>query len=385
MFGWIMPAPLAMPVALHLAHHRPAARVLNALATVSVVMIASAARAQWSACRSSIAAGRPGLNPVERQRLHDDAGGKRQHLFGRQVELLRQSRCRSPCVRARPSSPVPAFALPVLITIARMPRSAARCSRQTCTGAAQKRFCVNTPATPAPFVEREHGQVLAVRPCGCRLRRRRCARRAMGCSAAGSGGERLTGMETGFPEGKRGANQRNAKSTARRNAESGCGDGSAHKSLKPASSVRNPAARPPAQATLPIIRSMPRPSQLLHPQREPAPLKPAATVMLLRDGLQGVEVLMTRRSTEASFAPGAYVFPGGAIDPQDAAAHAQTAAPPRPVRAAAAPRRSLRSAKASRSSASCSRAGRTAASQMRPTSPQWTAPARSSSNAGRAA
>ena len=28
---------------------------------------------------------------------------------------------------------------------------------------------------------------------------------------------------------------------------------------------------------------MPRPSQLIHPQREPAPVRPAATVLLLRD------------------------------------------------------------------------------------------------------
>ena len=71
---------------------------------------------------------------------------------------------------------------------------------------------------------------------------------------------------------------------------------------------------------------MPRPSQLLHPQREPAPTRPAATVLLLRDAPAGVEVLMTRRSLTASFAPGAYVFPGGGIDAADAAdaaAHAQ--------------------------------------------------------------
>ena len=57
---------------------------------------------------------------------------------------------------------------------------------------------------------------------------------------------------------------------------------------------------------------MPRLSQLLYPQREPAPTRPAATVLLLRDAPAGLEVLMTRRSTTASFAPGAYVFPGGA-------------------------------------------------------------------------
>lgn len=59
---------------------------------------------------------------------------------------------------------------------------------------------------------------------------------------------------------------------------------------------------------------MVRPTQLLHPQREPAPTRPAATILLLRDTPQGLEVLMTRRSARASFAPGAYVFPGGVID-----------------------------------------------------------------------
>lgn len=66
---------------------------------------------------------------------------------------------------------------------------------------------------------------------------------------------------------------------------------------------------------------MVRASQLLHPQREPAVPRPAATVLLLRDGPEGVEVLMTRRSATASFAPGAYVFPGGGIDAADAQAH----------------------------------------------------------------
>ena len=49
-------------------------------------------------------------------------------------------------------------------------------------------------------------------------------------------------------------------------------------------------------------------------------MRAAATVLLLRDSEAGIEVLMTRRSATASFAPGAYVFPGGQIDPADAAA-----------------------------------------------------------------
>jgi glyoxylase-like metal-dependent hydrolase (beta-lactamase superfamily II)/8-oxo-dGTP pyrophosphatase MutT (NUDIX family) len=68
---------------------------------------------------------------------------------------------------------------------------------------------------------------------------------------------------------------------------------------------------------------MVRPTQLLHAQREPAPVRPAATVLLLRDTPHGIEVLMTRRAMTASFAPGAYVFPGGGVDALDAAAHAQ--------------------------------------------------------------
>ena len=69
---------------------------------------------------------------------------------------------------------------------------------------------------------------------------------------------------------------------------------------------------------------MVRPSQLLHPHREPAVPRPAATVLLLRDSAQGLEVLMTRRAMTASFAPGAYVFAGGGIDAADAQAHAQS-------------------------------------------------------------
>ncbi len=62
---------------------------------------------------------------------------------------------------------------------------------------------------------------------------------------------------------------------------------------------------------------MVRPFQNLYEPRSAAALRPAATVLLLRDTAHGVEVLMTRRSMTASFAPGAYVFPGGGIDDLD--------------------------------------------------------------------
>jgi len=46
----------------------------------------------------------------------------------------------------------------------------------------------------------------------------------------------------------------------------------------------------------------------------------AASTLVLRDGAQGFEVLMVKRSANASFMPGSYVFPGGAVDAADAAA-----------------------------------------------------------------
>ncbi|MBE7417183.1 MAG: NUDIX hydrolase [Ideonella sp.] len=45
----------------------------------------------------------------------------------------------------------------------------------------------------------------------------------------------------------------------------------------------------------------------------------AATTLVLRDSARGPEVLMVKRSLQASFMPGAYVFPGGAVDAQDGA------------------------------------------------------------------
>jgi 8-oxo-dGTP pyrophosphatase MutT (NUDIX family) len=52
----------------------------------------------------------------------------------------------------------------------------------------------------------------------------------------------------------------------------------------------------------------------------PATPRDAATVMLLRPAAGGVEVLMLRRVAAMKFAPGAYVFPGGSVDPADYAA-----------------------------------------------------------------
>ena len=46
-------------------------------------------------------------------------------------------------------------------------------------------------------------------------------------------------------------------------------------------------------------------------------IRPAATVMLLRDTSEGLEVFMLRRHNAMAFAGGMYVFPGGRVDDAD--------------------------------------------------------------------
>lgn len=46
-------------------------------------------------------------------------------------------------------------------------------------------------------------------------------------------------------------------------------------------------------------------------------VRDAATVLLVRDGARGLEVAMLRRRPDSGFVPGAYVFPGGALDDED--------------------------------------------------------------------
>ncbi|AXQ94221.1 NUDIX domain-containing protein [Cereibacter azotoformans] len=47
-------------------------------------------------------------------------------------------------------------------------------------------------------------------------------------------------------------------------------------------------------------------------------IRPAATVILLRDGASGPQVLMGMRGAAAAFMPSKFVFPGGAVDAVDA-------------------------------------------------------------------
>src|SRR5258706_2412036 len=48
-----------------------------------------------------------------------------------------------------------------------------------------------------------------------------------------------------------------------------------------------------------------------------AAIRPASTLILLRDAAPGLEVFMLRRAERASFLGGAHVFPGGALDAGD--------------------------------------------------------------------
>ncbi|MDQ2677497.1 MAG: hypothetical protein M3Y51_02040 [Actinomycetota bacterium] len=54
-----------------------------------------------------------------------------------------------------------------------------------------------------------------------------------------------------------------------------------------------------------------------HPDPESVPVRDAATVMLLRESTEGLEVCMLRRNLNSDFVGGAYVFPGGGVDPGD--------------------------------------------------------------------
>ena len=152
MSGWIMPAPLAMPVTVTSA---PSMRMRRdaPFGTVSVVMIARAAACQRSSRAARRADGSPStifptgngsmMTPVENTSTCSGAQPTSAAAF---AHVARAS--------ASPELPVPALALPALTTSARKSsrrcRSAARCSRHTTTGAAQKRFCVKTPPAAVP-------------------------------------------------------------------------------------------------------------------------------------------------------------------------------------------------------------------------------------------
>lgn len=61
---------------------------------------------------------------------------------------------------------------------------------------------------------------------------------------------------------------------------------------------------------------------------EVAQARNAATVVLLRDGADGIEAYLLRRLGSMAFAGGMYVFPGGSVDPRDGDADIAWQGPP---------------------------------------------------------
>jgi 8-oxo-dGTP pyrophosphatase MutT (NUDIX family) len=72
----------------------------------------------------------------------------------------------------------------------------------------------------------------------------------------------------------------------------------------------------------------------LRGELSPATPRDAATVALVRDGDEGVEVYLLRRVAAMAFAPGMHVFPGGAVDARDADQSLPWSGPPPPLWAA---------------------------------------------------
>lgn len=56
---------------------------------------------------------------------------------------------------------------------------------------------------------------------------------------------------------------------------------------------------------------------VMDPPTQPAAPRPAATIVLMRDGDEGPETLLMRRQRSSGFVPGAWVFPGGRVDAAD--------------------------------------------------------------------
>ena len=64
----------------------------------------------------------------------------------------------------------------------------------------------------------------------------------------------------------------------------------------------------------------------------PAEPRHASTVVLLRDGAEGLEAYLLRRQQTMAFAAGMYVFPGGSVDPRDESLASPSWAGPAPSR-----------------------------------------------------
>jgi glyoxylase-like metal-dependent hydrolase (beta-lactamase superfamily II)/8-oxo-dGTP pyrophosphatase MutT (NUDIX family) len=72
-------------------------------------------------------------------------------------------------------------------------------------------------------------------------------------------------------------------------------------------------------ASTPDASAFPAPVPNPAPERPP---RPAATIVVVRDGANGLEVLLSRRADGTDYTSGAWVFPGGIVDARDGEAHA---------------------------------------------------------------
>src|SRR4051794_36575493 len=62
----------------------------------------------------------------------------------------------------------------------------------------------------------------------------------------------------------------------------------------------------------------PAPGEELNTADAPTVPRQAATVIVLRGGSDALEVLLVKRNPAQRFMGGAWVFPGGAVDPEEA-------------------------------------------------------------------
>jgi 8-oxo-dGTP pyrophosphatase MutT (NUDIX family) len=65
-------------------------------------------------------------------------------------------------------------------------------------------------------------------------------------------------------------------------------------------------------------------------REQPVPVRPAATLVLLRDSPRGVEAYLQQRHTTLQFAGGMHAFPGGRVDEADGRVPQECWAPPGP-------------------------------------------------------
>lgn len=70
--------------------------------------------------------------------------------------------------------------------------------------------------------------------------------------------------------------------------------------------------------TIPAERLPPGFAEKVDAPDPPTDPKPASTIVLARNGHEGMEVLLLKRHRASGFVPGAYVFPGGRTDEADA-------------------------------------------------------------------